>query len=233
MTEPREHHIEVRRTARYYVLGETESPTALWYVLHGYRQTAERFIQRFTALAGGSRGVVAPEALNRFYVSREPGRHGPASMVGGTWMTREDRENEIRDYVGYLDAVSERVGSIDVSTTVLGFSQGVATASRWVTYGHVRPERLILWGDYLPPDLDMQKASTALADAELIIVRGTEDPSLDEELRLQEEARLERAGIAHRFVSYAGGHDIDQETLTALASSSSVRAQKSPTKVIS
>ncbi|NIP78275.1 MAG: phospholipase, partial [Gemmatimonadetes bacterium] len=85
----------------------------VWFVLHGYGQLAERFVRRFDALPGvrdGMRAVVAPEALSRFYVEEEvTGPHGPESRVGATWMTRADREHEIRDYVEYLDRVAAAV----------------------------------------------------------------------------------------------------------------------------
>ncbi len=216
MTEVSEHHIEVARTARYYRLGQCNREGELWYVLHGYRQTAARFLRRFTVLADGSRMVVAPEALNRFYVGSEPGRHGPESIVGATWMTREDREFEIQDYVRYLDALRKDIGPVS-STTVLGFSQGVATAARWVVLGKIRPDRLVLWGDYLPPDLDMEVARGALKDIELIIVRGSEDPALDETSNMKEEERLRGAGIPYQVIMHSGGHDIDRQTLNSLA----------------
>lgn len=218
-----ERHLEVTRTARYCVLGaEVERPAEVWYVLHGYRQLAGRFLRRFAPLADGTRLVVAPEGLSRFYVEEATGRHGPRSVVGATWMTREDRENEIRDYVAYLDRLAAVVsaglpGGADPGVTVLGFSQGVATASRWATYGAIRPERLILWGDYLPPDLDMPRAAEALADVDLVFVRGSGDRTLREDLAAEEAARIERAGIAHRRVAYEGGHEIDAPTLRALA----------------
>ena len=57
MAEVTEHHIEIVRTARYYCVGEYDREGELWYVLHGYRQTASRFISRFESLANGSRTV--------------------------------------------------------------------------------------------------------------------------------------------------------------------------------
>ena len=64
MSAPREHRIEVTRTARYWTLGAEDAPTEVWFVLHGYRQLAERFLRRFVPLDDGSRLVVAPEGLS-------------------------------------------------------------------------------------------------------------------------------------------------------------------------
>lgn len=215
-----ERHIAVTRTARYWMLGAGRGrPSEAWFVLHGYRQLARRFLRRFEGIAGAGRLVVAPEALSRFYVESEVGRHGPGSVVGATWMTREEREHEIGDYVAYLDAVAREVLDglgTEPGITVLGFSQGVATASRWVTYGKVRPRRVILWGDYLPPDLDMERASATLGRAELVVVRGTRDRSLSARLEADEAERMEAVGLAARTVTYRGGHDVDEPTLRAL-----------------
>lgn len=224
----KERHIEVTRTARYAVLGEEgPQPGEVWFVLHGYRQLARRFLRRFTDLAGEGRLVVAPEALNRFYVGREEGRHGSESLVGGTWMTREDRESEIRDYVAYLDRLARRIledrehspaAGGDPRVTVLGFSQGLQTAARWVVLGrHDPPARLVLWGDYLPPDLDMERAAPRLEGVDIVFVVGARDPSRREDLAREQGERLERWGIAHRFVTHPGAHELDREVLAALA----------------
>ena len=60
-------------------------------------------------------------------------RCSPASKgpIGASWMTREAREREISDYVAYLDEVAlwiRRELGCELAPTVLGFSQGVATA---------------------------------------------------------------------------------------------------------
>ena len=140
---PHAHHIRVQRTARYYTLGGRPdvAPTSLWFVLHGYGQLAGDFIRYFADLAADDTLVVAPEAMNRFYsVSADvaPSRDRP---VGATWMTREDRESEVADYVEYLDGVFDAVtgGGMPpgARVNVVGFSQGAATASRWVSHGRV------------------------------------------------------------------------------------------------
>jgi predicted esterase len=218
-----ERHIQVARTARYHVLGdEGGAPDDVWFVLHGYQQLAGRFINRFRPLDDGSRLVVAPEALSRFYTSQTPGRHGPDAKVGATWLTRADRLHEIRDSVPDLDALADHVGVHGERrgrVTVLGFSQGVATAARWVTLGKVRPQRLILWGDHLPPDLDMERAARAWRGVDLVLVRGRRDTVFEEGLAAAERRLLADAGIVHRTVEYDGGHEIDPRVLMDLAAS--------------
>lgn len=224
------------RTARYWVLGEeVETPGQVWFALHGYQQLGRRFVRRFQPLDDGTRRIVAPEALSRFYTDPAPGRHGPGSDVGGSWMTREDREHEIADYVRYLDRLADVVlgapgdpqgaqgaqGGVEgPRVTVLGFSQGVATAARWSVLGRIRPHRLLLWGDFLPPDLDPEAAAAAWAGVDVVRVRGDADRVLsDPALLAAEEAWLARSGVVARTVRYPGGHEIDQPTLRALASS--------------
>ena len=105
-------HLRVARTARYYMLGgRGEGVAEAWFALHGYRQAARRFARRFEVLDAPERIVVVPEALSRFYVDPSPGRHGPEHRVGASWMTREDRDNEIADYVAYLDALAAEVAA--------------------------------------------------------------------------------------------------------------------------
>ena len=40
------HEIEITKTARYFTLGElNENTKTVWFVLHGYAQTAEDFLE--------------------------------------------------------------------------------------------------------------------------------------------------------------------------------------------
>lgn len=210
-----EHHIPVTRTARYFTLGPAGAASS-WFVLHGYRQLARGFLKAFGRLDDGHRRIVAPEALSRDYTDAGTGRHGPDARVGATWMTREDRETEIRDYVAYLDAVADAEGQPDV---VLGFSQGTATASRWVCYGAVRPGTLVLWAGPLAHDLDRERGLERLGGVNVIFVVGTDDPGAGVAVA-EQMAWLEAAGVACRRLEYEGGHRIEPAGLDALAEAS-------------
>jgi len=206
--------LPVERTALYHALGPTSSPwTELWIVLHGYGQRAASFLRRFRRLDDGRRLIVAPEALSRFYVEASGRRHGPDDRVGASWMTRAEREDEIRDYVAYLDRVVEELLSSAPTgegpvLRVLGFSQGGHTAARWSVRGRWRPAQLVLWGSHLPPDLEPERASTRLAALDLVLVHGRSDPFRDEVLSRQEEETLERWGVSRRRLEHPGGHEI-------------------------
>jgi predicted esterase len=219
-TQASEHHIRVRRTARYYTLGGDGELSQLWVVCHGFGQLARDFIRPFEAIASPARLIVAPEALNRYYVDARPVRHGPDAHVGATWMTREDREHDIDDYVAYLDAVRTHVleGRDDAALPAvfaLGFSQGAAAAARWAVRGAQPVQHLIVWGAGLPPELRL--APALFRDARLSIVLGERDGAVGDALRSRLRDQLANAGVSARFLAFPGGHHLHGETLRLLA----------------
>ncbi len=219
----REHHLTVARSARYYVLGEPAPDVrAVWVALHGYGQLGARFARHCRPLAGPGRLVVVPEALSRFYLEPARGGSHAQARVGASWMTREDRLAEINDQVAYLDGVLARVTAelaTPPSIHLLGFSQGAATAARWVAFGAVRPSSMTLWGGILPEDLDLAVLRERLAGAPLTFVVGDADELRSEELMEAQRSRVREAGLAARIVGYAGGHHLSPDVLRTLAAS--------------
>lgn len=216
-----EHHLTVPRTARYCTLGDLSAPASeVWIVCHGFAQLAREFIEEFRPIVRPGTLVVAPEALNRFYLNRDGGRAGASARVGATWMTREDRLVEIEDYVRYLDEVQreilDRPGRA-VRVTALGFSQGTATVARWLAHGSARIDRVILWAGLLPPDIDPAgPARERLTSSDLHLVRGTRDELLTAEQVADQAERLRRAGVPVTMLEFDGGHRMDRSTLERL-----------------
>lgn len=212
-----EHHLTIPRTARYYVLGESaRAPAEIWMVCHGYGQLAGRFLAQLDGLDDGRRLIVAPEGLSRFYVDST----GPASKVGASWMTREDRVGEIEDYVRYLDAVYDAafrpVDCEGTSLTVFGFSQGAATASRWAVRSRRKVDRLVLWAGLLPPDVEPGAHQAALNALDLVFVLGDRDGFTGGAALAEQQAALKRAAVRYRLITFDGGHRIDADALRRL-----------------
>ena len=215
-----EHHIDVTRTARYFTLGGSGSGVAeVWFVCHGYGQLAGRFIRYFAALDDGTRLIVAPEALARFYLGEVT---GPSAnrKIGASWMTREDRLTEIDDHVRYLDALFQEVlrglEQRAPRVTALGFSQGAATVSRWATLGKSRVDRLVLWGGELPPDPDLAAVADRLRAVQLTLVYGRQDEYFTPKVIAATEARLREHAIPYRVLAFDGGHEVNETALKML-----------------
>jgi predicted esterase len=209
------HNISVPRTARYHVLGDRRGAAEVWFVLHGYSQLAASFLRWFEPAARAGRLIVAPEALSRAYFDESTARR-----VGASWMTKEARDAEIEDYVRYLDLLAdELLGSIPPvpKVEVHGFSQGAATACRWVAYGRFGVSRLVLWGGTVPPDIDLERLRAHLRDATLVVAVGDRDQFITAESVRNEHARLLGLGLNVEVRTFSGGHLVDRGTLVAMS----------------
>jgi predicted esterase len=214
MSDADQHTLRVDRTARVTTLGTPATAATWWVVLHGYGQLAADFVSPFDALATPDRAVIAPEALSRFYVDGLETHE----QVGASWMTRAAREDEINDYVAYLDRIVEHFSpeGTEPSIRVLGFSQGAATASRWAVLGDTAVDRLVLWGGAPAHDLDLDTHAGTLRQMDLTLVVGTDDPYVTPERRAAARQRLERHDIPSTLHTFEGGHRLEQAPLYAV-----------------
>jgi predicted esterase len=207
----KELRLPIRRSARYYVLGEArEDIRALWLVCHGYGQLARNFLEAFRCLDNGRNLIIAPEALSRFYLD------GFSGDVGATWMTKEDRLAEIEDQRNYLDAlyrIATHKLAPDVLVNLLGFSQGTNTAARWVASTEYAVDNLLLWAGDFPADVE---ASARLQRMNLYYVYGNRDPFLSDE-SIQRISDMSRRNAFHvNTMTFEGKHQIHSETLLQL-----------------
>jgi len=205
-----QHYIDIVQQAKFSTIGKLDANTKqVWIVLHGYGQLSQYFIRKFSTLSDSGHFVIAPEALSRFYINESSGR------VGATWMTKEDRLKDIENYIHYLNTLYD---SFDFSgnpkLTVVGFSQGAATASRWLANGHAHADRLLLWAGIFPPDMDVLNARDSLRATEVYNIYGSEDPYLNE-TKLEEQKKIvEQLRLPTKHVTFNGVHDIDSTTLS-------------------
>jgi predicted esterase len=205
-----ERTITISKNARYFLLGNLGNTIhELWLVCHGYGQLAESFLRNFSTIDDGTRLIVAPEGLSRFYLAGFRGR------IGASWMTKEDRENEINDYVAYLDAVcSEVIALIGLRPDKMvsfGFSQGGATASRWAARSVFPIDRLVIWGSSLPPDCLISPLKLSTIPINFFI--GNRDDFITDSEAQNQRRMLKKSGLNFSVIEYDGGHEIPPEAL--------------------
>lgn len=202
------HSIIIPKTAAYYTIGSLSTAKTIWIVLHGYGYLAENFIKKFESIIHLESCVVAPEALSRFYLKGFNGK------IGATWMTKHQREDEIKDYVNYLDSLYQVILAENqnccTKINIVGFSQGGAVACRWFTQKKPSCTNLILWASVLPEDtiLDLKNSSTMVT-----FVYGNNDEFLTIDRINQFKATLETATTKYKTIEFAGNHDIPETVL--------------------
>ena len=135
-------------------------------------------------------------------------------------MTKEDREDEIADQHNYLDAVAMDAG-VNLSNpyqriVLFGFSQGTATAVRWLLNSRFNVDALVLWAGSFPPDVLPSKIVPQVKEKGFHYVYGTQDDFL-KDLNMKERlAPLTEQGLTPTVWTFDGPHTMNADTLSKL-----------------
>ncbi len=204
-------NISVQKTARYFLTGENKNPKILLFVLHGYGMPAYNFLQEFKELNNKNFLIVSPEGLSRFYTK------GFYGNIGASWMTSEDRQNEITDYVNYLDEVyNEVLSSLESKPDkiiFLGFSQGGATVARWAVNGKSEANIFIIHSSDIPKDVDFDSLKEKSDKMKIHCVYGDEDKAVRKENFESSLNLLKEKNINFTLHSFHGGHEVNIESI--------------------
>lgn len=202
-----EHKLVISTTARYFSHGNPEAKNLI-VALHGYGQLASYFIQKFQFLDPKKYFVIAPEGLHRFYLNGTSGR------VGASWMTKENREDDIKNYLTYLNTLVQEICSKNQfeKKILIGFSQGGATASRLIGSGLQNFEGFLLWAAVFPPDMNRLEMGKFSSTKNYLVI-GNEDPYYSAEAIVHEQEKLKETGMKFEVMHFNGKHTIHAETL--------------------
>ncbi len=201
-----ESNIEIKKTARYFTIGKRSKQTKdVWFIIHGYAQLAKNILEKFEGLESDEILFVAPEGLNKFY------SRGFAGNPVASWMSSEDRLNEIKDYCAFLNQLYvsfELEKNPQININVFGFSQGVTTASRWIMSNNFRFNKFVLYAGEIAKEYH-QYLPVRLANIPSVFVRGNADSLVAEE-RIENLMRL-YINTKHKLINFDGGHEVTAE----------------------
>ena len=141
-----------------------------------------------------------------------------SGKVGASWMTTVDRENEIKDYIQYLDNVyNTLISQTNAKIVGLGFSQGAATMARWATKSSKRLNNIVFWGGSIPEECFLHLDKLNSLSPYLLV--GDEDEFISKEKYESVLKSLDNIGLIFSHIFYKGGHTILTEPLMQLFSS--------------
>lgn len=214
----RTHQIKVQRTAHFSTLGEASQSTKyFWIVCHGYGQLSKFFIRKFDVLENDNSFILAPEGLSRFYwPNPDTSRRQPVA----SWMTRENRLDEINDYCNMLSQLRSNFleqCQTDTKVILLGFSQGCATQIRWIHQHMPAFDAIILWGGLPPEDLDYSAINTYWKNKPRYFVYGKQDQYLTPQVMQFYEKLVKEKQLDFTHWPFEGQHVIDRKVLKALS----------------
>ncbi|MFT5056084.1 MAG: putative esterase [Pseudoalteromonas distincta] len=175
----------------------------LLYVLHGYGQLAKFFIRKFKTL-GDKYTIIAPEGQHYFYLE------GTSDRVGASWMTKENREQDIENYINYLDAIRAEISQEQEweEVNILGFSQGVATAFRWLAERDIKPSKFLICSGLVPPDVDLHIKKDIFDPIQMTYFSGVNDPYRTEASVQEFYDAVASSKLEMDLVNFDGVHEV-------------------------
>jgi len=149
----------------------TENTKTVWLVFHGIGYLSRYFVRLFQNLDPEENYFIAPQAPSKYY------KNNDYRNVGSSWLTRENTEIDTKNVLNYIDAVME-VEKLPATTNfvVLGYSQGVSIASRWIATRGINPHALVLISGGFPKELGPDDFSFLTEKTKITHIVGENDP---------------------------------------------------------
>ncbi len=189
----------------------SERTKTVWFVCHGMGYLSRYFLKYFKSLNAEENYIIAPQAPSKYYIQ-------PKMHVGSNWLTRDNTEVETENIMTYFDAVlkAEQIPD-NINLIVLGYSQGVSVATRYLAKRQLQCSQLILHSGGIPKELTAEDFKYLNKDAKVKLIYGTEDEYLDE-ARIKEESLKAVAlfGESVIILPFEGKHVVNVDYINGL-----------------
>lgn len=190
----------------------TNKTKTVWLVFHGIGYLSRYFLKYFKHLEAVENYIIAPQAQSKYYLNGEY-RH-----VGASWLTKENTEAEIENMLNYLDAVydAENLSKVE-NLNILGYSQGVSVATRFIARRKIQCKNLIMHSGKVPRELNTEDFNF-LEKTNFSFIYGTEDEYLKSGIVKVEEDRVKEIFPKNlNILTFKGGHQVNKEIISKFA----------------
>lgn len=207
-----EKEISYTATNTYSTLNSLHPGTKnVWLVFHGIGYLSRYFIRLFESLNKEDNYFIAPQAPSKYYKGDNYRR------VGSSWLTKENTPAETKNVLRYVDAIlaSEELPK-HARFIVLGYSQGVSIASRWVASRKINCDALVIISGGFPKELSREDFTFLTDQTKITHILGEKDPFFEIEKVEAEKVRVQEILPQIEFRTHPGGHELEPKTLIDL-----------------
>ena len=210
-----EKQIIYKSTNTYSTLNKLTSNTKnVWLVFHGMGYLSRYFLKYFKSLDPIENYIIAPQAPSKYYLGTE------FKHVGSCWLTKENTVEEKKNVLSYIDAVYEAEPfNDDLNFIVLGYSQGVSIAMRWLATRKIHCSQLVLHSGGIPIELVHEDFLFQDKNTRITYLCGDADEYISEEIRNDQFSKgKELFGDRFSTKVFKGGHIFCREILDEILS---------------
>ncbi len=188
----------------------TENTKTVWLVFHGLGFLSRYFINHFKGLNTKENYIIAPQAQAKHYLN------GKYTHSGACWLTKENTAFEIENVMTYIDRVFEAENIPEnIDFRILGFSQGVSIATRWVASRNIKCTSLYLYAGKIPREFtvnDFKHINT------IKMIAGDKDEYITPQVMADEKAYCNQLfGDKIEYILFDGKHVINTQIIASLA----------------
>jgi predicted esterase len=163
---------------------QTEKTKNVWIIFHGMGYLSKYFIEYFSDLDADENYIIAPQAPSKYYQDRS------FKHVGASWLTRENTVLETQNVLNYVNAVFEKEMTREIPNLfVMGYSQGVSIATRWVARQKIQCHKLILHSGGIPIELKPEDFDFLKPETDVVYIYGNKDQYITESRKTEEHLR--------------------------------------------
>ena len=179
----------------------------VWLVFHGMSYLSRYFLKYFKELNTDENYIIAPQAPSKFYIQPS------FKHVGANWLTRENTITETENILSYIDAILAKENfPKNINLIVLGYSQGVSIAMRYIAKRKYKCNKLVLMSGGIPKEL--VKEDFEFFNAEVKHIYGIHDEYLDDK-RMQYETKRIKELFQDKveIIPFDGKHIVNVELI--------------------
>lgn len=161
-----------------------KSTKNIWLVFHGLGYLSKYFIKYFKILDPEENYIIAAQAPSKYYQGKN------FKHVGASWLTRENTKEETKNVLAYVDEVFKaEVTQKNINFIVLGYSQGVSIATRWLASRKINCNHLVLHSGGIPEELQKKDFNYLKKETIVTYLYGDEDQYITEARKTEEEIK--------------------------------------------